>query len=264
MCSFVKTLSERLPAGCRRQTSLGQLIAIALLLSSTVQDASAVTIPLVNGGFDDTSLPGDNLFDFLGSYNGWAEVDPGTGAANQVTNVGPINLHPSDLTVQHESATNVLYYQEFPNVVRVDQTTTHAIGANETYTLSVWAGNDLPPGRFGGYSISLYADDGTTKTVLKTLSGGDIADDALVQKTLTLVDDVDLDLAPYSGQLLGVGLSSLGDTYLNPLGNPVPGIVFYDSVNLEVNAIIPEPSGVTLVALGLVMFARTLARCRRN
>jgi hypothetical protein len=223
-------LAESAPAGSRLSFSMKN----ARLYSFWTEPVAPVKeIELTNANFDHDYLPADNQFNFSNPYPGWAEVAPATGLGNESYNVGPFNCPPSDLSGQLSTESNVLYYQQAPESVRVDQTSQHVIAASDrAFELSVQVGNDLAPGRFGGYRISLYADNGATKTILKTLSGADVLDDSLVERTLTLTDDVDLDLAPFVGQRLGLALSSLGLTYLNPAGMTVPGIVLYDSVRL--------------------------------
>jgi hypothetical protein len=236
------------------------IVVAALFLAALLGNAClAVTIPLGNPNFDDTSdltssLPGNNQFDFVTpAYDGWREFLVATGVPHNGlagNNVGPINTTPSDITVETTSGTIALYHQNA--LYRVDQTTSHILSAADaSFSLGVDVGRDSSGG-FAGYHISLYADNGAgVKTTIKSISssvdGGNPAINSYLHKTLNLTQ---ADFLPYAGQQIGISLQA--ESSARP--------VFYDTVTLDFVAAplpAPEPSALAIMCpLGLLLVAR--------
>lgn len=235
---------------------LGQKIGVSLTKEGAGRDpffdtvtlgatTQGTAIAVVNPGFDDTTglsgpLASDNDLDFVNAYSGWTEVD-NTGTPIVGTNVGPINIAGSDISAQATSGALVLYQGN--SGVRIQQTTNHILAANDTsFRLAVDVGNDVIDG-FGGYAISLYAEDGLgNKTILKTMtsSGDNFAPNENSWLTMAL-DLLPSEYSAYLGQKLGISLGGQGG----------PRDLFYDSVSLTFTSVpIPEPASGYLIVFG--------------
>jgi hypothetical protein len=245
------------------------MVSFALM----AQRAEADPVVVVNADFDAEagSLGADNQFNFSNPVPGWDKIRLSTGAIdNSITNNGTINIPPSDIPDEALSEPLALYVQELANVVRFDQTTSHVISANDTVlSLAVSTGNDrffldANVDRFGGAALYLYAFDGTTKSILRSATFTTQATASWAPQSLTVIDDVGIDLDPFVGQQLGIGLGTLGQTFIHPAvpdRGPLAGIVFYDNVSLDVTTV-PEPAGI-ISLFGAMVIACT-ARLRRD
>ena len=251
-------LGQKIGVSLGKENSTGRdPIFDSVTLSGTTQGAQ---IAVINSGFDDhTGLfdqGGDpglgdvNDYDFTNVYTGWKEYDA---LGNEVagTNVGPINVSGGDIAGGATTGTLALYQGNAG--VTTQQTTDHFISVNDTsFRLAVDVGNDVIGG-FGGYLISLFAEDGLgNKTLLKSMSssGDEFApnDDAFLTLALDLAP---ADFSAFIGQKIGISLGGEGG----------PRDLFYDSVSLTFTAI-PEPtSGLlfTFATLGLLVSARRRA-----
>jgi hypothetical protein len=253
---------------------VGALVAAYLGVSS----AGAAVITVTNPGFEDTTgltpssgnFNTDNNYDFTTNpFNGWTKYKNGI-QETAIDNTGPINPQPSDIGTLTEQQTTpggkmALYVQsQVPNVV-VLQTTGHTIAVTDaSFTLSVDVGKSTAD--YGGHKIALYADSGTTKTIIKQLdyfplftfgtefgnnTGGVIDDSAnapasktWITRTLSLSQS---DVTPYIGQNIGIALSAeFGGTNNQ---------TWYDTISLS-SELVPEPSSLGIGGAAALLFLR--------
>lgn len=219
-------VGQKLGVAFRKEAAGRDVFYDSVALTAT---ASGVALPVKNAGFDQTSLGGPNSYDFVGTYNGWKEVDL-AGADVVGGNVGPIWISSGvtgDILTGATSSVNGLYAGN--NAVRVHQTTIHKFSSSDaSITLAVDVGNDSATSPANGdYEIQIYADNGGTKTVLKTINSagdpslGDPADGQFARRYMTVNA---ADYAAYLGQKVGISLRKASGSGRDP---------FFDTVTLN-------------------------------
>lgn len=232
----------------------------------------AVSVAVVNPGFEDISGEGQvNEFTF-GALNGWDLYDPGLVTSD---GDGPQyfigTLEPTIVTSTGNSTTPQFFPGGAPEGSRVgiafnfspsggggeyglQQTLAHTLQANSTYTLSVQVGN-IASGRdvgqndynldgFPGYRVDLLAGS-TLLTTTQTVDPGTIAEGAFAtaeyQYSTGAAD-------PLLGQALTIRLVNLN--VVDPSAPSADLEVDFDDIQLDVVAI-PEPSAALLAFIGL-------------
>jgi hypothetical protein len=266
-----------------RKSIIFMSICVAAGAIAAPRVAPAAVITVTNPGFEDTTgltpssgnFNNDNNYDVTTNpFSGWTKYRGGL-QETTADSVGPINPAPADIGTPTEQQTTpggkmALYVTcHDPNNVVVLQTTGHTItGMDASFTLSIDVGKSIAD--YGGHKVALYADNGSTKTIIKQLlyytpftfgtefanyTGGVVDDSAnapasktWITRTLSLSQS---DVTPYIGQNIGIALSAEFGGSNN--------ITWYDTVSLS-NELLPEPSSLGIAASGATLFLRRRRR----
>jgi len=243
-----------------------------MLLTALSLPLQAASVAIVNAGFEDISGESPvNEFTF-GSFNGWSLYDPGNITSN---GDGPTywigTLQPTIVASTGNTTTPQFFPGGAPEGSRVgiafnffgsggggeyglQQTLTHTLQANSTYTLSAQIGN-IASGRdvaqndynlngFPGYRVDLMAGS-TVLATSQTIDPGAIAEGTFATaqwQYTTGGSDAEL------GQVLTIRLVNLN---VIDSSDPLADLeVDFDNITLDVVPV-PEPSSGVLLVLGV-------------
>lgn len=224
-----------------------QTIVMLFFCGVLTNPVFAVSIPIVNAGFEDPVLA-DNDFTSLTPFPGWSLFDPGNlipGGSDYGVFNPPTEAFPGEAPEGNNVGYIYLVNPIGSGEVGLSQVLGETLGANTQYTLEVDVGDQLensgfPLTGFPGYRVELLSGGNVLSSDINSLAPVEGTFETSTITYMVLAND------PNLGGLLEIRL-------FNILGGP--GIeVNFDNVRLDATALsaVPVPAAVWLFGTALI------------